>query len=187
MKRCLLIRHGLPDFPDGQRRCLGVTDIPLGEEGLSQAREMAASLPPITTVFSSPLTRAVQTAQAIHKNIIILEDLRELDYGQWDGLTFNEIRQRFPELYAARADDPTLPPPGAEPDAAVLFRFSAALAGAAEQSPGDFAVVAHGGVIALFLQSVTGWRYKPRYCEVVSLCWENGNFFEQEETLCDRC
>lgn len=179
MKRVLLIRHALPEFPDGQRRCLGSTDIPLGEAGLAQARDMAASLPPVSAVFSSPLTRAVQTAQAIRRDITVLEGLRELDYGQWDGLTFSEIRRLYPALYAARADDPTLPPPGAEPKEDGLARFSAAMAEAAARSPGDFAVVAHGGILEVFLQSVTGRRYKPRYCEVIPLFWHQSEFLEE--------
>lgn len=72
---------------------------------------MAASPPTVTAVFSSPLTRAVQTARTISQEITILDGLRELDYGQWDGLTFGQIRQRFPELYAARADDKSRMPP----------------------------------------------------------------------------
>ena len=114
MKKVYLIRHGLPDFPGGKRMCLGITDIPMGEKGLAQAAEMARNLPPVTTVFSSPLTRAVQTAQAIGLPVAILEDLREMDAGEWDGLTFERIRERYPELYAARANDLTIPLPGAE-------------------------------------------------------------------------
>lgn len=183
MKRIYLIRHGLPEFSDGQRRCLGRTDIPLGEEGLTQAKAMAASLPRVSAVFSSPLTRAVQTAQQISPQIARMDGLRELDYGQWDGLTFGEIRQRFPELYAARAGDPSLPPPGSESPEQGLSRFVHAMEEAARLSPGDFAVVAHGGVIELFLQKITGRRYKPRYCEVVSLIWENTQFMESEDGL----
>lgn len=180
MKRVYLIRHGLPDFPDGLRRCLGSTDIPIGEEGLAQAGEMAASLPPVTAVFSSPLLRAVQTAQRISRDITVLDGLRELSFGQWDGMTFGEIRERYPELYDARGKDPTLQPPGAEPAQAALSRFCDAMAEAARRSPGDFAVVAHGGVIELFIRHITGRRYKPRYCEVISLWWESGRFFEEE-------
>ena len=183
MKRVYLIRHALPDFPDGQRRCLGRTDLPLGDAGMAQAEAMAASLPPVTAVFSSPLTRAVQTARKIDQNIIILDGLRELDYGQWDGLTFTEIRQQFPELYAAREGDKSLMPPGAEPPEQALARFLGAMAEAARVSPRDFAVVAHGGVIELFLQKITGRRQKPRYCEIISLLWENERFTQSEESL----
>ena len=92
MKKVYLIRHGLPDFPGGQRMCIGTTDIPMGEAGLAQAAAMARKLPPVTAVFSSPLTRAVQTAEAIGPDITILPGLREIHAGEWDGLTFREIR-----------------------------------------------------------------------------------------------
>ena len=181
MKQVYLIRHGLPDFPKGQRMCLGTTDLPMGEEGLAQAAEMAEKLPPVTAVFSSPLTRAVQTAQAISLPVTILDDLRELHAGQWDGLTFAQIRERYPELYAARGLDPSLPLPGAEDHAAGLARFKEAMAQAALQSPGDLAVVAHGGIIAQFLQELCGVWKKPDYAEIIPLIWENGNFLLQEE------
>ena len=176
MKKIYLIRHGLPDFPGGKGMCIGTTDIPMGEKGRKQAAEMAKILPPVTAVFSSPLTRAVQTAQAIGMPVTILDDLREMYAGEWDGLTFEEIRGRYPELYAARFHDLTIPLPGAEDHTEGLARFSAAMETAAQASPGDFAVVAHGGVIAQFLQHISGTRYKPGYAEVLTLFWNNGTF-----------
>ena len=53
---------------------------------------------------------------------------------------------------------------------------------AAQTAPGDFAVVAHGGVIAQFLQDISGVWKKPDYAEMISLTWENGRFELQEET-----
>ena len=176
MKKVYLIRHGLPDFPDGKRMCIGTTDIPMGEAGLAQAAQMAAKLPAVTAVFSSPLTRAVQTAQAIGMPVTILPDLREMHAGEWDGLTFAEIRQRYPELYAARASDLTIPLPGAEDHEEGLHRFAAAMEKAANLAPGDFAAVAHGGIIAQFLQSISGTWYKPNYTEIVTLTYQNGIF-----------
>ena len=128
MKRIYLIRHGLPEFPDGRRQCIGSTDLPLSGEGMLQASEMARALPTVSAVFSSPLTRAMETARAIRPDVAILDGLRELDYGQWEGLTFPEIRRDYPELYAARASDLSLQPPGAESREAGLARFSAAMA-----------------------------------------------------------
>ncbi|MBR2048356.1 MAG: histidine phosphatase family protein [Oscillospiraceae bacterium] len=181
MKKVYLIRHGLPDFPGGKGMCIGTTDIPLGEQGRQQAAEMAKGLPPVTAVFSSPLTRAVQTAQAIGLSVTVIDDLREMYAGEWDGLTFDEIRSRYPELYAARARDLTLPLPGAEDHAAGLARFKRAMEEAAEKSPGDFAVVAHGGIIAQFLQDISGvWR-KPGYAQVIPLTRKDGHFELQEE------
>ena len=176
MKRVYLIRHGLPDFPKGTRMCIGTTDIPLGEAGFQRAQRMAQQLPPVSAVFSSPLTRAVQTAQAIGQPVTVVENLREMHAGEWDGLTFEEIRQRYPELYAARAVDSTLPLPGGEDHDAALARFSAAMEQIAPTAIGDFAVVAHGGVIAQFLRQVTGIWYKPDYAEVVPLVWDGVRF-----------
>lgn len=180
MKRVYLIRHGLPEFPTESRMCLGTTDLPLGAEGLAQAKLLAASLPPVSAVFSSPLTRALQTAQALSETVTVLDGLRELHYGQWDGLSFSQIRREYPAVYAARSADLTLPPPGAEANEAGLSRFCAAMAQAAQESPGDFAVVAHGGIMALFLQAVTGSWYKADYCEVIPLFWDHCRFFQQE-------
>ena len=83
MKKVYLIRHGLPDFPGGVGMCVGTTDIPMGEKGLAQAAQMAKKLPPVTAVFSSPLTRAVQTAEAIGLPVTLIHDLREMYAGEW--------------------------------------------------------------------------------------------------------
>lgn len=176
MKKVYLIRHALPDFPGGKGMCIGTTDIPLGEKGLLQAEEMRKILPAVTAVFSSPLTRAVQTAQVIGMPITVLVNLREMYAGEWDGLTFDEIRQRYPELYAARATDLTIPLPGAEDHEEGLARFTSAMRQAATLASGDFAVVAHGGIIAQFLQSVSGNWYKPDYTQIVTLTYQNGIF-----------
>lgn len=180
MKTVYLIRHALPAFPPGTKLCLGTTDIPLGEAGRLQAREMAAKLPPVTAVFSSPLRRAMETARAIGMPVTVFSGLREIYAGEWDGLTFDEIRRRYPDLYAARAKDLTLPIPGAENQEAALVRFRCDLEQAAQAAPGDFAVVAHGGIIAKFLETLTGTWRKPDYTEVVSLVWEDGQFYTKD-------
>lgn len=180
MKRVYLIRHALPGFPGGERMCLGRTDIPLGPEGRAQAAAMAKMLPPVTRVYSSPLQRAVETARAIAEPVI-LEDLQELSAGAWDGLTFRQIKERFPELYASRGQNKTLPLPGGESDGEGLARFRRGMDRAAEAAPGDFAVVAHGGVIRLFLEYLHPPGHKPGYAEIISLLWENGIFTLQED------
>ena len=148
MKTLYLIRHGLPAFPEGKKMCLGTTDIPMGEAGLTQAEEMAKRLPPVTAVFSSPLSRSVQTAQAIGLPVQIVDDLREIHMGQWDGLSFDEIQDRWPELYAVRGSDQTIPVPGAEDPDAALIRFTEALHLCVASATGDLAVVTHGGITA---------------------------------------
>lgn len=181
MKKVYLIRHGLPDFPGGKGMCIGTTDIPMSKKGFDQAAEMARVLPPVTAVFSSPLIRAIQTAQAIGMPVTILHDLREMHAGEWDGLTFEEIRKQYPALYAARAKNKALPLPGAEDHAAGLARFKKAMEEAVKQSPGDFAVVAHGGIIAQFLEDISGVWKKPDYTQIIPLIWVDGHFELQEE------
>lgn len=180
MKNVYLIRHGLPDFPGGKGMCIGTTDIPMGKQGLRQAAVMAEKLPPVTAVFSSPLLRAVQTAEAIGLPVTVLENLREMYAGEWDGLTFDQIRERYPELYAARGKDLTIPLPGAEDPQSALIRFAAAMEEAAAMAPGDFAVVAHGGILAQYLQKISGSWYKPDYTEIVPVIWNNGVFYTKD-------
>ena len=160
--------------------CLGTTDIPLGDAGKAQAQQMAKKLPPVTAVFSSPLRRAFQTAHAIGKPVTVFSGLREMYAGEWDGLTFDQIRQRYPDLYAARAKDLTLPIPGAEDQEAALVRFRCDLEQAARSAPGDFAVVAHGGIIAKFLEFTTGTWYKPDYTEIIRLVWDGEKFYAKD-------
>ncbi len=181
MKKAYLIRHGLPDFPNGERMCLGITDIPLGAEGFRQASEMAAILPPVTAVYASPLSRAIQTAQAIGLPVTVLPGLRELHAGAWDGMLFRDIKVQYPELYAARGTNKRLSLPGEEDPQLGLSRFRQAMEEAANSSSGDFAVVAHGGIIARFWEAIGGpWR-KPEYAEILSLTYENGTFQILEE------
>ncbi len=176
MKRIYLIRHAQPEFPGGERMCLGSTDLPLSVLGQVQARDLAGRLPPVTAVYSSPLRRAIQTARAIGPDVTLLPGLRELDAGAWDGLTFREIRQQYPKLYEARGKDPSLLPPGAESPGLGLLRFQNAMEEAAAQSEGDAAVVAHGGIIAAFLKSLGGTGEKPGYAQVIPLVWDRGIF-----------
>ena len=178
MRNVYLIRHGLPDFPEGKRMCLGRTDLPLGLEGFRQAALAAEQLDgcPLSAVFSSPLRRAVQTAQALNHPIILLDDLQELCAGDWDGLTFVEIRERYPDLYDIRATNKSVSPPGAEANDAGLRRFQKGMEKAAGLCEGDFAVVAHGAVIQLFLDAVSDHGWKPGYAEIVTLNYENGSF-----------
>ncbi len=180
MRRVYLIRHAKPDFPNGERMCLGTADLPLGKEGREQAQTLSETLPPVTAVFSSGLSRAVQTAQALGSQVRVLPGLREYGAGEWDGLTFREIRQRYPELYGARGKDLSIPMPGQEDRGAGLLRFQKALLEAVNQSRGDIAVVSHGGIMAAFLKSLGGTGEKPGYGQVVPLGYD-GTFQLQEE------
>lgn len=144
--------------------CLGRTELPLGAVGRMQAVLLGAELSGmVEAVYSSPLSRAVQTAQALRRPITVIDGLSEQDAGEWDGLTFDEIRARYPELYARRAVERYLPMPGAEPDAEVLARFKLALDEAASHGGGTLAIVSHASAIRLYLDSLGAGMIKIPY------------------------
>ena len=166
MRTIYLIRHGQPDFPGGKKMCLGKTDLPLSKLGKLQAGLLLPHFKDKQiAVFSSPLTRAKQTAAMLERPVTLLPGLAELDMGQWDGLTFDEIRVRCPELYAARATDKTLPFPDAEDKGAGLTRFQNAIRQALDSCDGDVALVTHSGVMELFL----GTTEKVPYGSITTL------------------
>ena len=91
MTRLLFVRHGETDHNVAGKICTHTDEARLSEQGLIQARMLAARLlgVSITAVYSSPMTRAVQTASAIAErrglSVLISEDLRELSAGELDG------------------------------------------------------------------------------------------------------
>ena len=161
MKTILLFRHAPADYMGGKSCCLGSrTDAPITEAG----RRAAGALTPylrerkITAVRSSPMLRCRQTAEAMAGGLPTgpVPGLEELDCGLWDGLSFDDIRARFPEEYARRGEDPALPPPGGEPPDHAARRGLAALRTLALQADGDLAVVAHAGLNRCMLCALTG-------------------------------
>ena len=102
MTEIILARHGETDWNSG-RRVQGHTDIPLNAAGVDQARALAEQLAgePLTAVFSSDLSRALDTARAVADvhglEVTVDPRLREKNFGTWEGLTDVEIAERFPE------------------------------------------------------------------------------------------
>lgn len=172
-KTIYLIRHGEPRFKDGIKRCIGdKTDIPLSENGKSQARKLKPALRGIA-VYSSPLKRAVQTAEiAAGKTPVILEGVKEMRLGAFEGTAFEEIAQKFPEVYAKRGEDWSYPPPNAETFESAQKRAARSLDSIGED---EAAVVCHDGIIRALLVKYGGLNPKkdpmPRqpYCGICVL------------------
>jgi broad specificity phosphatase PhoE len=105
----LLARHGETDW-NRESRFQGHADPPLNELGRQQATELAEALAAeeITAVYSSPLLRALETAQVIAARrglvAVPVEGLREVDVGSWQALTRDEVEQRFPEQFGRWLD-----------------------------------------------------------------------------------
>ena len=151
MRTILLFRHAPVDHLNGASCCLGSrTDVPASPEGLAAAAKLAPLLREagVASVWHSPMLRCRQTAEAMAGGLPVgsVPGLEELDCGQWDGLSFAEIRARFPAHYARRGADPALPPPGGEAPADAAMRGLSALTALLGRTEGDLAVVAHGGI-----------------------------------------
>lgn len=173
MRKIYMIRHGKPDFPGGKHMCLGRTDIPLGEVGRMQAELLAVDISSkVSHVYSSPLKRAVQTAEPLGLPILTIPSLAEQYAGEWDGLTFDEIRARYPELYALRATE-RIALPGSEPDPDALSRFNLALSEIFSSSKNNVAVVTHSSVMRLWLESRGEGYIKVPYGSYVEICGGN--------------
>ncbi len=146
----ILLRHG--QTPGNlARRYIGRTDEALSEAGLAQARELSCPDTPLL-VFSSPLKRAVQTAGAIwpQARIRLVPDLRELDFGDFEGLSADEMADNpaYRQWVEGNCQGPC---PGGEDPVFFRQRVLQAFAGLVEEAIrlelDRLAVVAHGGSI----------------------------------------
>jgi probable phosphoglycerate mutase len=128
----LLLRHGQTPM-SVQKRYAGRSDVPLTDAGVAQAAAAAKRLASagIDAIVASPLRRTVQTAgevAAVTGLPVAAEDgFRETDFGAWEGLTFAEVRERWPSEMTAWLADPEVAPPGGESFAEVSERVTAAL------------------------------------------------------------
>ena len=167
MRTIYLIRHGHTDIGPGYKSvCLGRKDVPLIQEGVKQAERLALYFrdKKIDAVYSSPLIRCRETARILteksgHKNlpIYIEEDFTEVDIGEWDGLPFTELMEKYPEEYAERGEHlGTYVIRGGESLEKAGERFAGACEKVLAESSGDILIVAHAGVIRSFLCRLTG-------------------------------
>jgi phosphoserine phosphatase len=131
--RVLLLRHAETEW-NRERRFQGWRDVPLSATGREQAESAARLLAAtrIDAIWSSPLARARDTAAIIagpHRLAVQeSEAFREMGFGDWEGLTRDEVRERFPEAHRAWAETPHEATwPGAETLAAVRARALAGL------------------------------------------------------------
>jgi len=102
-RKITLVRHGITEW-NKKFRYQGITDVPLAAEGEEQAKRaaMRLSCESVDRVISSPLGRSMKTAsiiaEIIGKNSVeTWDELREVDFGEWEGLTVPQIKERFGE------------------------------------------------------------------------------------------
>lgn len=158
MPRIILIRHGETDW-NREQRYQGQTDIPLNERGRSQARNIAAYLrqhEAVEAVYSSDLVRCRETASIIAGvfNLPVNSDarLRELRFGYWEGLRYEELDHTFHEEFQQwfrNTRDYAVP--GGESFAQALDRMLPCIAEIAGRHRGTAAICSHGGIIRAFI------------------------------------
>ena len=152
IERLFLVRHG-----QTQHNVAGITqgwsDSDLTDAGRDQVLRLAQRLASVgaTALYSSPLGRALSTAEAIAEatglSIVTIDDLREMNYGGWEGRSFLDVRRDYEELYQRWIVDETCAcPDGGESHADVRARLERALASIDSPRP---IVVAHGTAIRI--------------------------------------
>jgi probable phosphoglycerate mutase len=189
MTELLLVRHGETDW-NRERRFQGHADPPLNETGREQAHTLAAELAgePIELVYTSDLARARETAEIIAARIgadvVALRELREIDVGEWQGLTWPEIEERHPDGAQAWREHGSGWEAG-ETQAELGERVVAALRRIVARHPSQrILVVGHGGTIRAiraFIEGISVPESRTRSgpignCEVFRVVTEDGTF-----------
>jgi probable phosphoglycerate mutase len=165
--RLLLVRHGATTATE-EDRFSGSTGAELSEQGRRQVARLGERLSQqhITAIYSSPLSRAVETARIIaelcHLTPILRDELREIGHGHWEGRKRDDVERQFAEEYAAWEADPfTLAPDGGESGVAVMARVLPVVREIVTAHPGgQVLVVSHKATLRLVLSSLLG--FDPR-------------------------
>jgi probable phosphoglycerate mutase len=189
MTLIILVRHGQTEW-NRVERFRGRADVPLNETGLAQAeatgRRVASEWQP-SAVYSSPLSRAVKTAEAIagHFNLTVQTHpgLADIDYGEWQGLSPEEARQRWPEEIDAWYHRPHQARiPGGETLEALRQRGMATVSELAARHPEETIVlVGHTVINRIILLGVLGlgnerfWHLRQDTCAINVIEAEGGD------------
>ena len=190
MTRIVLVRHGQTAW-NVPERFRGRADVSLDDTGLRQAdatsRRIAERWRPVA-IYSSPLSRAVKTAEAIGSRVGLPvglhQGLADIDYGAWQGLSPDEVGGRWPEQLRAWYDAPqTVRVPGGESLDDLRTRCRGVLLDASQGHPGETVVlVAHTVVnrvillLALGLPNDRFWRLRQDTCAINVIEMESGDF-----------
>jgi alpha-ribazole phosphatase/probable phosphoglycerate mutase len=169
-----LIRHG--EVADANpRRYNGHIDVPLSENGAEYIKRLAAFLSTearrrggaeessaLKAVYCSGLIRAVNSAEIIAEPFglkpVVIDGLKERGFGQWEGMSFDEVNEKWPDAFTAWADDPLkFSPIGGESTIETRDRVIPVFNKIVDDHKGEeIAVVSHGGVIRVILCEMLG-------------------------------
>ena len=195
MLTLILVRHGETDWRKSKKHTFrGQLDIPLNPTGITQAQSVGEILKKekIDLVFSSPLIRAHDTAVEIAKlqNLDVIDHLgfTDLDFGDWQGINYQEISASFPKLYQKWRTVPhTIEFPNGESLKVVRTRIENALTELAtkydnENSNKSMVIVSHGAVLRVMMCYINNvglantWRYSIANCAYTKVELRFGKF-----------
>ena len=179
MTRIVLIRHGRTEW-NRVERFRGRVDLELDEVGIKQAEASAARITewPISAVYSSPLRRALATAEILagHLNLKVkpLPAIIDIDYGKWHGLSPDEASAGYSDLYSTWLSNPQeVKFPGGESLAEVRERCASAVSDLIAQHPKETIVmVSHKVICQVLILSLLGldnshfWEITQDVCAV---------------------
>ena len=172
-----IVRHGETRW-NAEGRIQGHTDIELSERGRKQAEMVASRLADVRfdVAFSSDLSRTTQTAQTILRggNVPLnsIPELREYNKGVFEGLTAEEYRGKYPELYeASLVNDPDFAPPGGETIRQCQARMARFVQSLREHHLNeDVLVVGHGGSLRSAIVALLGFPLEANWKFVMHNC-----------------
>lgn len=155
-----LIRHGQTDW-NLEGKIQGRHDISLNETGRRQAELLAEGMKkrPVVQIFSSRQKRAYETAKAIGKSqnvgVTVIDGLEEVEFGEWEGMTWDEISRKYPKEFEIWCSEPAkITPPGGESRPQIYDRVKRALKEVVSLAQGDVAVISHGASLAYIVSSM---------------------------------
>lgn len=153
MTRFWWVRHG----PTHEKAFCGWRDVPADLSDKAALLRLNAYLPTDAVLVSSDLSRAIATADALaagRQRLAHLPDLRELHFGEWDGLTFSAVSEKWPDLSREYWEEPghAAPPKGESWRAAEARIHPAVDSLLARHGGRDIVAVAHFGTILMQLQ-----------------------------------
>jgi broad specificity phosphatase PhoE len=189
MTAIILIRHGETDW-NREQVFRGRIDVALNEVGLTQARAVQESLKEteIDGIYSSPLSRAFETATIVgeNRNVEVRgeEGLIDIDFGAWQGLSHQKVKEEYKDVYETWLAQPDLVTfPDGESLKEVRIRSMESLEEVIKNNPGKtLALVSHRVVLKVLLCTILGlelsrfWYLRQDTCAINRVEYKDGNY-----------
>jgi len=192
MTEIILARHGETEW-NVEEVFRGRIDVELNETGIKQAELLAEYLSDsrIDAIYSSPLKRALKTAEMVagyHKlNVEVAPGLIDLDYGKWQGLLHQEVKDRYKELYAEWINSPDkVKMPAGESLNDVRKRAIGVVDEVIARYEGTVILVSHRVVNKVLICALLGldnshfWNIRQDTCGITTFIYENERFILTE-------